>query len=422
MGQQGNMGTSTTVRPSHAEGHRDTSGEDRASSPKKEATGEPRSKDGGGASLGGYQDKPWLLRFWEGITFYPWLRLLVKNRFRVTPARIFMAIFLLFIGVFNSVLALVQVIVWGRRIARTKINQHPIFILGHWRAGTTWLHELMVLDARHTFPDTYACFAPNHYLVTRKVLPKLISIFMPTLRPMDNMPAGWDKPQEDEFALCNMGMPSPYLTMAFPNEPPQYPEYLTLRNVPPAALGRWKRAFVRFLQCVTLVQPGRIVLKSPPHTARIKTLLEVFPDARFVHIVRDPMVVFASTVNLWKRLYRYQGLQRPDYRDLDERVFETFREMYAAFEQDRSLVAPSRFSEVRYEDLVADPIAQMRRIYSELDLGEFEKALPALQQYAQGRADYQRNRYEIEPETRAQIVRRWGDFIEKYGYEGKEEG
>ena len=38
---------------------------------------------------------------------------------------------------------------------------------------------------------------------------------------MDNMAAGWDHPQEDEFALCNMGVPSPYLTIIFPNRPPQ---------------------------------------------------------------------------------------------------------------------------------------------------------------------------------------------------------
>jgi hypothetical protein len=369
-----------------------------------------------GSSLGGYKDRPWFLRFWDGITFYPWLRILVRNRFRMSPSRVAMGVLLLAIGVLNSVLATIQLVLWGRKITRTNIDRHPIFILGHWRAGTTWLHELMVLDPRHTFPTTYACFAPNHYVLSRRVLPWLISALMPRLRPMDNMPAGWDRPQEDEFALCNMGILSPYLTMAFPNEPPHYEEYLTLRNVPPKALARWKRALLWFLQCVTLVDPKRIVLKSPPHTCRVKTLLEVFPDARFVHIVRDPYVVFASTVNLWKRLYRYQGLQVPRFEGLEERVFRTFQRMYEVFEQDRSLVAPSRFSEVRYEDLAADPIGQMRRIYEELELGEFDKVLPALEKYVEGHADYRTNRYEIPAETRSEIARRWGDFIRKYGY------
>ena len=110
--------------------------------------------------------------------------------------------------------------------------------------------------------------------------------------------------------------------------------------MPAPDLDRWKRALLWFLKCVTLQNPKRIVLKSPPHTCRIRTLLEMFPKAKFVHIVRDPYVIFPSTVNLWKRLYRDQGLQVPTYEGLDEHVFTTFTRMYETFERDRGLMAP----------------------------------------------------------------------------------
>ena len=103
------------------------------------------------------------------------------------------------------------------------------------------------------------------------------------------MASGWDRPQEDEFALCNMGVPSPYLTISFPNRPPQCDEYLDLAGLSPRRRERWKRGLMWFLKCVTLRQPKRIVLKSPQHTCRVKTLLEMFPRARFVHIVRNPL-------------------------------------------------------------------------------------------------------------------------------------
>jgi len=311
---------------------------------------------------GGYKDRPWIPRFWSGITLGSWLRILVANRFHIHPIRIAMAVILVLIAAFNSVLAALQALFLGRKIARTKIEQPPIFIVGHWRSGTTLLHEFLVLDPRHTFPDTYACFCPNHFPLTRRILPQLLGFLMPQRRPMDNMAAGWDRPQEDEFALVNMGIPSPYLTQIFPNDPPQYPEYLTL-EVPPEDLARWKRAFVWFLQCVTLMNPKRIVLKSPPHTARLKALLELFPQAKFIHIYRDPYVVFPSTVNLWKRLYEDEGLKVPNYRGLDEHVFETLIRMYAAFERDRHLVGPNQLAEVSYEALVVDPVGQMRRLY-----------------------------------------------------------
>ena len=244
----------------------------------------------------------------------------------------------------------------------------------------------------------------------------MVGFLMPKERPMDNMAAGWEHPQEDEFALCAMGVPSPYLTWLFPNRPPQYPEYLTLEHVPAADVARWKQKLLWFLKCITIRRPKRIVLKSPPHTARIKVLLEQFPNARFVHIVRDPCVLFSSTVNLWKQLSKAQGLQVPRFEHLEEEVFQTFCRMYEAFERDRHLIDPSRYSEVRYEDLVGDIVGQMEKVYQQLGLDEFEKARPALEKYVAQHAQYKTNRWEISPELRARIVERWSSYFEKYGY------
>jgi hypothetical protein len=230
------------------------------------------------------------------------------------------------------------------------------------------------------------------------------------------MMTGWDRPQEDEFALCNMGVPSPYLRMLFPNEPEQYPEYYDLENVPAEDRRRWQEGLLWFLQRVTFRNPQRIILKSPPHLARIKALLEIFPDARFIHIVRDPYVVYASTINLWKTLYQYQSVQRPKFVGLDQYVFTCFERMYRAFEAQRNLVDPSRIYEVRYEDLVRDQIGEMRKLYEHLDLGEFENVLPQLERYMAGTKDYKTNKYEIAPELRRQIDDRWGRFMRRYGY------
>jgi hypothetical protein len=364
----------------------------------------------------GSRDRFWMPRFWDGINLSGWVRLLARNRFAVGLTCIPMALIITFSSLFNSFLWAVQAILLGRRIARTKIKHDPIFVIGHWRTGTTLVHELLALDPRHTFPDTYACFVPNHFLVSAWLLKPCLALLLPARRPMDNMEAGWDHPQEDEFALCLMGVRSPYLTLAFPNRPLQDQQYLDLEELSPEALARWKRALVWFLKCLTLRSPKRIILKSPPHTCRIKVLLELFPDARFIHLVRDPYVIFPSTIHLWKRLSRSQGLQIPKHRHLEEHVFNTLRRMYEVFERDRPLIADSRFCEVRYEDLVRDPIEQMRTIYERLELGEFDRVLPALQQYVDRQAGYQTNRYELTEETRAEISRRWASYIQQYGY------
>jgi hypothetical protein len=160
------------------------------------------------------------------------------------------------------------------------------------------------------------------------------------------------------------------------------------------------------------------MLKSPTHTCRIPALLELFPDARFVHIVRDPFVVFPSTVNLWKALYIAHGLQRPTFSGLEEYVFNTFTHLYARLEQSKHLIAPNRFHELRYEDLIADPVGKMRQLYERLELGGFENFLPKLKTYLDANAAYKTNRYQnLSSELREEIERRWGQVIRQFGYE-----
>jgi omega-hydroxy-beta-dihydromenaquinone-9 sulfotransferase len=366
--------------------------------------------------------REWAPRIWEGCRFSAWIRLLGRNRFAVGWQYVYIAVIVTFVSCFHSLLRLLQNILYGRRIARTAIREAPIFIVGHWRTGTTFLHELLILDRRHAYPNTYQCLAPNHFLLTERLFTRWLGFMMPTRRPMDNMATGWNHPQEDEFALCMLGQPSPYLTIAFPNRPPQYPEYLDLEGLPPEALGRWKKAFMGFLQCLTLKSPGRLILKSPPHSCRIRVLLELFPEARFVHIVRNPYTVFPSTVNLWKSLYQTHGLQKPTFKGLEEHVLTTFPRIYEGVEKGRKLVTPSRFHELRYEDLVRDPVGQMRALYDHLGLGGFDDYLPRLEALLATLTGYQSNRYqELAPALRAEISRRWGDVIRRYGYDTADE-
>ena len=357
----------------------------------------------------------WAARFWHGMLTGPWFRLLAKNRFRIHPFKMPLAITLSAVSLLNSALRPLQQAILGRKLAKVQVKDAPIFIVGHWRSGTTLLHEMMVLDQRYTFPTTYECFAPNHFLISSWLVTRW-RFLIPSRRPMDNMITGWERPQEEEFALCNMGIPSPYLTMIFPNEPPQYPEYLDLETLSPDARRRWQQALVWFLERVTFRSSRQIILKSPPHLARIKAILEVFPDARFVHIVRNPYVVYASTIKLWKSLYRYQALQLPRFVGLEEYVFSYFERMYAAFDSQKHHLDPSRLHEVRYEDLVRDPVGEMGKLYEHLNLGEFDMLQPRLDDYLKQNDGYRTNTYEVDPELCRQIDARWGRFMRRYGY------
>jgi hypothetical protein len=357
----------------------------------------------------------WAPRIWSGCNLRAWLKLLVRNRFAVAPRYWHIAIIITIISLANTLLRLVEAAIYGRAVGRTEVRA-PIFVLGHWRSGTTLLHELMVCDQRFGYPTSYQCLEPNHFLLTERVLKPCLGLLMPTTRPMDNMKFDLDRPQEDEFALCLVGAESAYLNIAFPNNSPKADDHLDLEAVTPASRCRWMREFHGFLQKVAYKTGKRLVLKSPPHTARIKTLQKMFPDAIFIHIVRDPYVVFSSTVNLWQTLHKTQGLQTPTNLELQEKVLSTFVRMYDKLEDGKASLRPDQFYELTYEDLIKDPVAEMKKIYDHFGIGGFPSCLPKLESYLAANKSYETNLYKLSEVESAMIAKRWNGVIRRYGY------
>jgi len=354
-----------------------------------------------------------------------WMPLLAEHGAKVSLRRWGLVATVSAAAAFNSVAEPLSEARYRRQLRQRPATEPPLFIVGHWRSGTTLLHELLMHDERFCCPSTYQCFVPGHFLLTERWLTSALRWIIPSKRPMDNVVTGWDRPQEDEFALVNMGAPSPYRRMAFPRTSPKQAVALDVAALPPAERERWQRSLRRFLARLAVRDPRRPVLKSPPHTARVGVLAEMFPGARFLHIVRDPFIVFPSTLRLWRSLEDVQSFQvGPGPGDAaaaiaaeeEEYVFAAFETMYAAFERDRPRLPAGSLHEVRYEDLVVDPVGRLAEAYSALGLGGFDAVRPALEKQAEAMKRYRTNTYRHDPRIVAGIVQRWGAFSERYGY------
>jgi hypothetical protein len=357
-------------------------------------------------------------RFWHGMRAVQWWGLLARNRFRVAPSRLHIALGVSIFTPFNDLLAALQWLFYGRKIANAKVEQDPIFILGHWRSGTTLLHELMVVDPQFASPSTYQCFAAWHFLVSEWAMVRFGNFLIPHKRPMDEMEAGWKLPQEDEFALMILGAPSPYIRIAFPQSPIPSLEFLDMKSVEEGELKSWRDKLSWFMRALTVRYPKqRLIMKSPPHTGRIAELLRMYPRAKFIHLTRDPRKLFYSTLRLWDSLDEVQALQKP--RSEAERrdyVWTCFTRMYEAFEAQRELIPAGQLLELRYEELVANPLETMRSIYEQLDLGDFESAKENLKKRLVNHATYRTNSHPIDPKAEQEILERWHSYAEKYNY------
>lgn len=357
--------------------------------------------------------------FWHGMPSIVWWPLLKKHHWNFDWQRLHFVASVSASTVITDTLSLMQHAIFSRKIAQTQLAGPPVFVLGHWRSGTTLLHEVLQLDDAYGCPNTFQCGAPWHFLLTEGVITKFGSFLLPEKRPMDNMKVGWKLPQEDEFALMCLGAVSPYTRIGFPKDSPEIAS-LSSTTFPADKLEYWKKCFHWFMQATTYHEGKPMILKSPTHTGRVKLLSEMYPDARFIHIARNPKSMIPSTIRLWESLCEVQALQNNATKQADEDyVFECFDTMYEGYESGKQTLSPDRLIEIKYEIFVKEPVTTMESIYSQLQLGDFEQVKPKIEARMNADKDYKTNRWEVPTELANRIATHCSDYSARYGYELK---
>jgi hypothetical protein len=356
----------------------------------------------------------WSPHFLDGIGLGDWTRLLVRHRFRIAPRYYPAAFMTSLFAPLNSALGAVQSLAFRSRLEAVRIDPPPVFVLGHWRSGTTLLHELLALNPAHTAPTNHQCLMPKHFLVTGRLSKRLMARLLPAERVMDPMRLGPDSPQEEEFALCNLGVCSPYLWLAFPNEGYDT-DWETLEALPHAETARWKAAYLGFLKSVALAAPGRLVLKCPLNGFRLALLERMFPNARYVHIMRHPAEVLSSTVRTWRALQAYHGYQTPREGGLMPHVLKTGLHLHRALAAGRARIAATRWCNVHFEDLVRDPHDVLQRIHKKLGLSDYAPSAAGVTAYLAERVGFQ-PRTRVSDDELATARTHWAELFEADRY------
>jgi hypothetical protein len=374
-----------------------------------------RGREAVGVAHPGYGGIRDLLQFLCGGSLRNWSRLVRENGIDPQFAR--RATVVSFTSLLQAPFRAAERLRHGRGIRRTVVAP-PLFIVGHWRSGTTWLHNLMCQDPSAGFVSGYQMALPDSWLVARRVLRPLIARILPDRRPMDNVTVSLGSPQEEEFVMAKVSPYSCYHFWSFPRQGVDYfRKYALLEGLTDAESAGWRETYLAVLQKTAYGCGGRrLVLKNPVNTARIPALLALFPDARFVHICRDPRDVFPSARESFRRLLSVFQFQRVDDDLIARSVLRFYEQIMGRFFEDRGRIPAGRLSQVRYEDMLEDPMRELRRVYGELSLPGFEAARPRFEAHLASHAGYRRNAYALTADEAREVARRWGFAAEALGY------
>jgi hypothetical protein len=246
----------------------------------------------------------------------------------------------------------------------------PIFITGLPRSGTTILHELLAEDPAHRVPlcwqTRYAVPAPADSPDPRD----------PRIRRTNRDLRFWHRLVPAHATMHQNGAELPSECADLTAHTFLGDRYTALYQVPsfaawsatqdPRVMYRWHRKLLQLLQWRR--PPARWVLKAPAHMNWLDALLDVYPDARVVQSHRDPLQVMGSVASLLLAILwmRADGVDPAG-------VEAAFGGASFAAQLDAALRVrdepgrdPGRFVDIRYLDLMRDPLAAIHTLYAAL--------------------------------------------------------
>ncbi len=303
-------------------------------------------------------------------------------------------------------------------IKKTPVHKSPLFILGFWRSGTTYLHNCLCEDSTFGYLSLFQTLAPDFFLTTEWFLKPLFSRITPQNRPMDAMALTIDSPQEEELALFNVTNHSLYHQMFFPKNAWYYfRKYGHFDSLSKREFDQWRNSYMMLLKKLSYYYAGkRLVLKNPAHLGRIHHLLKLFPDAKFIHLYRNPYRIYPSTLHMFRQLVPICQLQEVDWKEIEAYILFIYQEMMGRYFAECSKIPSDNLMEISFEKFEQDPLYHLGKIYRKFNMNHFEAAESSLHRYINAQRTFTKNEYCIDQTVINTVNTHWKPIVEKLGY------
>jgi omega-hydroxy-beta-dihydromenaquinone-9 sulfotransferase len=343
-------------------------------------------------------------------------RLTRKYGFPFHPLYFLRFLYVIQNAIWSSVFSIAEKHSKKKLIDASSLPNGPLIIIGHWRSGSTYLHQLLTYDHNGTVPTNFQTTLPDSFLVSEKYYKPVMKFLMGKkyTRPFDNIILDVDGPQEEEFAILKMCGLSPLTKLIYPDSSRFFLEDFSDYELNGDVYEEWKNAMTEFCKKLTLTKPKRIVLKNPFHSMRIQTLLRLFPNAKFIHIHRNPLDVIPSTVNMWNIVGRQNIMRGKFAKATTENIVEILDRLLTYIHKCSLDLPAESYCEIRYENLESDPVTEIKKAYRKLELPftpEFEEAIKKNLVN-----DFKKNIYSLSEENRKFISGKLKHHMERLGY------
>jgi len=291
--------------------------------------------------------------------------------------------------------------------------KQPIFIVGHFRSGTTFIHDALNELETVEAPRMIDCLYPYLNKYFQFMLVPILKKALPKERLMDKMKVKWNSPQEEEFALSLMTMNTSVSYLFAPKRNSMGLNKSVLLN-DERIKSKWLKAHSKFARKLQSMNKGKIlVFKSPSNTARIKELLEIYPDAKFIHIVRNPIDVIPSTLNLYKKILPEFSLQDYSQIELRKYIFDFYEQVMKKYIETKGDLNETQLFELKYEDFVEQPIELLKKGFNQLQISI---AVDELEPFFAARKNFIRNSFDLDTDLKVRIKQHCAVVIKEYKY------
>ncbi|MDX1670826.1 MAG: sulfotransferase [Balneolaceae bacterium] len=311
-----------------------------------------------------------------------------------------------------------------KAIEEHRLDEDPVFVIGHWRSGTSFLQYLIGQDPQFGYLSKFQAVFPAVFLSFEEGFKRWFSRFFRVFNlteDADNMSINLqlDSPSELDIALTTLfSAASPHWGHIFPQEGWSYfNKYFFFDEATEKEIRRWKRDYDYLIRKTSVNNGGKqLVLKSPGNTVRMEKLLELYPKARFIFIYRNPYDVFYSNKKLWNLLRDNLAMQPLSDRAMQRQILVMYEKMMRRYLELRPQVPEGQLAELRFEEFVEDPVERMRSVYSQLNLSGFEQAESPMSEFIANRSQQSAGSYSYEPAVVEKINSMWKFAFDEWNY------